>query len=92
MHRPETKKEREVKTLCNKPCQQTKSMKTNAQDKGRICETILRLPPSASCGVKAEHSGLKPYKNPRIICHIILVISELVTSVLTRGIQNGEMV
>jgi hypothetical protein len=30
IHRPETKKEREVKILCNKPSQQKKSMKTNA--------------------------------------------------------------
>jgi hypothetical protein len=30
MHRPETKKEIEVKILWNKPSQQTKSMTTNA--------------------------------------------------------------
>jgi hypothetical protein len=30
MHRPETKTEREVKTLYNKLSQQTKSMETNA--------------------------------------------------------------
>jgi hypothetical protein len=29
MHRPETRKEKEVQMLCNKPSQQTKSMKTN---------------------------------------------------------------
>jgi hypothetical protein len=30
MHRPETKIERDVEMLCNKPIQQTKSMETNA--------------------------------------------------------------
>jgi hypothetical protein len=30
MHRHETKIEREVKILCNKPSQQTKSMEINA--------------------------------------------------------------
>jgi hypothetical protein len=30
MHRPETKTEKEVKTLCNKPSEETKSMKTKA--------------------------------------------------------------
>jgi hypothetical protein len=32
MHRPETKIERGVKILCNKPGQKTKSMKANAWD------------------------------------------------------------
>jgi hypothetical protein len=32
MYRPETQVETEVEILCNKPSQQTKSMKTNAQD------------------------------------------------------------
>jgi hypothetical protein len=32
MHRPETKIEKRVEILCNKPSQQTKSMITNAQD------------------------------------------------------------
>jgi hypothetical protein len=30
VYRPETKIEKEVEILCNKPNQQTKSMKTNA--------------------------------------------------------------
>jgi hypothetical protein len=30
MHKPETKIEEEAEILCNKPSQQTKSMKTNA--------------------------------------------------------------
>jgi hypothetical protein len=30
MHGPETKLEKEVEILCNKPSQQTKFMKTNA--------------------------------------------------------------
>jgi hypothetical protein len=30
MHRPETKIEKEVKILCNKPNQQIKSVKSNA--------------------------------------------------------------
>jgi hypothetical protein len=32
MHRPRTKTVREMKILCNKLSQQTKSKKTNAQD------------------------------------------------------------
>jgi hypothetical protein len=42
--------------------------------KQRICEIILSTP-SAICGVKTENSGLKLYRNLRIICHIILIFS-----------------
>jgi hypothetical protein len=32
MYRPETKIEKEVEMLCNKPSEQTRSMKSSAQD------------------------------------------------------------
>jgi hypothetical protein len=43
---------------------------------------------SAICGVKPEHSRLKSYRN---LSRNTDLLSELVTSLLIRGIQVGEM-
>jgi hypothetical protein len=52
-----------------------------------LCKHILPTA-SAICGVKPEHSRLKPYGN---LSHHADLICELVTSLLIRGIQMGEM-
>jgi hypothetical protein len=46
---------------------------------------------SAICGVKPQHSRLEHNRNPWRFCHVIHIFSELVTSLLIRGTQMGEM-
>jgi hypothetical protein len=55
MHRPETKIERETKILCNKQIHENQCIGLNGEFLKPFC---------AICGVKTEHSRLKPYRNP----------------------------
>jgi hypothetical protein len=56
MHRPETKIEKEMKILCKKPSQQTKSTKIGLIGKFQVCEFFLPTA-SAICGIKIEPQG-----------------------------------
>jgi hypothetical protein len=92
MHIPETKIDMEVNNLCKKPGGWGGHNKIRCTGlNGEFCKTILCLQLVPLWSKNKEHSGLNPYRNPWRICHTILIFSELVTSLLIRGIQMGEM-
>jgi hypothetical protein len=81
MHRPESKIQMKAQICATNQVHENQSIELN----GEFCETIFSLPLAPP-----EHSGIKRNGNPWIICHLML-ISELVTSLLIKGIQMGDI-
>jgi hypothetical protein len=78
MHMRGTRMEKKVEICATNLTNKIKCMSSNANKWVRILWRHVVSTTSVICGVKPEHSRLKPYGNPWRICHVIQIFSAFI--------------